>query len=138
MLLPQKLLIEVIILFIILLKNGIDLTNTSNSSSTSNSTSTSSSSNDIPLTRIYKTLHNGLNPSSSTKTSKNPDDVDAPESLSIEDRMGNIVQMRIDSCKNLPLDHPLQPAYLKPLQVVMSDEKVESESPKVTSNIPES
>jgi len=52
--------------------------------------------------------------------------------------MGNTVQMRIDSCKNLPLDHPLQPAYLKPLQVVLSDEKVESESPKVTSDIPES
>jgi len=52
--------------------------------------------------------------------------------------MSNLGQMRVDSCKNLPVDHPLQPAYFKPLQVVMLDEKVESESPKVASDNPDS
>jgi len=58
--------------------------------------------------------------------------------VTIYDRMSSVVQMRIDSCKNLPIDHPFQPAFLKPLQTILSYEKFESKSTKVASDDPES
>ena len=104
--------------------NVMNLDFTSNSLSTSTSTSL----DEISLTIIYENLEKDLAPSSSTKTTKKPNDIDGSEALSIDERLDYLVQRRIDSCKNLPADHPLQPAFLKPLQTVLLDEKFEGET----------
>ena len=89
------------------------------------STSTSHSSDtidDIPLSKVYKTLEKSLAPSTSTKTQKKPaDDEFVPMYPIVLERIGNMAQMRIDVCQNLPANHPLQPPFIQPLQTISPD-----------------
>jgi len=96
----------------------------SSSSSLSSSSSTSSDPNDIPLSKIYSTLNKDLSPSPSTKTSKKPDyDTFVPMYPSIEERLIGLQQRRIDACIHLPVDHPLQPPMIEPIQSLPADAK---------------
>jgi len=40
---------------------------------------------------------------------------------SVEERLIDMQQWRIDVCKNLPIDHPLQPPMIDPIQFVPAD-----------------
>jgi len=40
---------------------------------------------------------------------------------SVEERLIEMQQRRIDVCKNLPVDHPLQPPMIDPIQFVPAD-----------------
>jgi len=82
---------------------------------------------DIPLSRIYTNLEKDLAPSLSTKTTKKPDDAYTSEPPYIDERIGSLAQRRIDICKNLHINHWLQPPFLKPLQTMHPDEKFEGD-----------
>jgi len=94
----------------------------SSPASLSSSSSTSSDTDDIPLNRVYTNLNKTLSPSSSTKTHKKPiSDTFVPVYPSVEQRLIGLQQRRIDVCKNLPVDHPLQPPVIEPIQFVHAD-----------------
>jgi len=77
---------------------------------------------DVPLNKVYTTLNKSLSPSPSTKTSKNPDyDTFVPMYPFVEERLIYMQQRRIDVCKILPVDHPLQPPMINPIQFVPAD-----------------
>jgi len=77
---------------------------------------------DIPLNKVYITLNKCLSPSPSTKTHKKSDyDTFVPMYPSVEERLHDMQQRRIDACKNLPANHPLQPPMIKPIQFVPAD-----------------
>jgi len=103
-----------------------DIRSTSPSSSSS---TTSSDLDDVPLSKVYTTLNKTLNPSPSTKTNKNPDDTFVPMYPSVEERLISMQQSRIDACKNLPTNHPLQPPVIEPIQFIPA--AVEGESDNV-------
>jgi len=42
---------------------------------------------------------------------------------SVEERLIDLQQRRIDVCKNRPADHPLQPPVIEPIQFVHADAK---------------
>jgi len=118
----------------------------SNPASLSTSSSTSADMDDIPLNRVYTTLNKRLSPSPSTKTHKKPDyDTFVPMYPSIEERLHDMQQRRIDACKNLPVNHPLQPPMIEPIQFVPADAEVavdytgsDSANIKVSSSHPNS
>ena len=90
----------------------------SNSPSSSSST-TSSDPDDIPLSKVNSILNKTLPPSPSTKTTKKPDHhTFVPMYPSVQERIMYMQQMRIDACKNLPSDHPLQPPMIDPIQSI--------------------
>jgi len=90
--------------------------------SLSSSSSTSSDMDDVPLHKVYTTLNKSLSPSSSTKTSKKPDyDTFVPMYPYVEERLIDMQQRRIYVWKNLPVDHPLQPPMIDPIQFVPAD-----------------
>jgi len=92
------------------------------SNSLSSSSSTSSDMDDVSLNKVYITLNKALPPSPSTKTSKKPDyDTFVPMYPSIEERLIDMQQRRIDVCKNLPASHPLQPPMIEPIQSIPAD-----------------
>jgi len=94
----------------------------SSPASLSSSSSISSDMDDIPLNRAYNNLNKRLSPSPSTKTSKKPDyDTFVPMYPSVEERLIDMQQRRIDVCKNLPTDHPLQPPMIDLIQFVPAD-----------------
>ena len=77
---------------------------------------------DIPLNRVYENLNKRLSPSPSTKTQKKPDsDAFVPMYPSIEERIHDMQQRRINACVKLPADHPLQPPMIEPIQFVPAD-----------------
>jgi len=77
---------------------------------------------DIPLNKVYTTLNKSLSPSPSTKASKKPDyDTFVPMYPSVEERLHEMQQRRIDACKNLPANHPLQPPMIEPIQSIPAD-----------------
>jgi len=90
--------------------------------SLSTSSSTSSDMDDIPLNKVYENLNKRLSPSSSTKTQKKPDsDTFVPMYPSVEERIHDMQQRRINACVRLPSDHPLQPPMIEPIQFVSAD-----------------
>jgi len=92
----------------------------SNSPSSSSST-TSSDEDDIPLSKVYSTINKTISPSPSTKTTQNPDNTFVPMYPSVEERLIGMQQRRIDACKHLPTDHPLQPPVIEPIQFIPAD-----------------
>jgi len=46
---------------------------------------------------------------------------------SIQERIGDLAQMRMDICSKLPAEHPFQPPYIQPLQTIPADAEVERE-----------
>jgi len=105
----------------------------------STSTSTSNSSDtidDIPLSKVYEKLHKSLASSPSTKHQKKlVDDVFEPMYPNVLERIGEMAQRRTDVCQNLLVNHPLQPTFIQPLQIILADE---SEQTGPASDIPES
>jgi len=90
--------------------------------SLSTSSSTSSDMDDNPLNRVYENLNKRLSPSSSTKTQEKPDsDTFVPMYPSVEERIHDMQQRRINACVRLPTDHPLQPPMIEPIQFVPAD-----------------
>jgi len=94
----------------------------SSSSSLSSSSSTSSDPDDIPLSKIYYTLNKDLSPSPSFKTSKKLDyDTFVPMYPSVEERLIGFQQRKVDACIHLPVNHPLQPPMIEPIQSLPAD-----------------
>jgi len=90
----------------------------SSSSSSEPSSSSSTNSDDIPLSRAVPSLRNKT-PSPSTKLHKEP----ATDSFilvyeSVEAITIALQQMKIDKCKNLPENHPLQPPVIEAIQSI--------------------
>jgi len=78
--------------------------------------------NDISLNQVYTTLNKALSSSPSTKTSKKPDyDTFVPMYPSVEERLIDMQQRRIDACKNLHANHPLQPPMSEPIPSIHVD-----------------
>jgi len=46
---------------------------------------------------------------------------------SVEERLISMQQRRIDACKHLPADHPLQPPVIEPIQFIPAAAKGESD-----------
>jgi len=77
---------------------------------------------DVPLNRVYTTLNKDLSPSPFTKSHKKPDyDTFVFMYPSFEERLHDMQQRRINACKNLPANHPLQPPMIEPIQFVPAD-----------------
>jgi len=77
---------------------------------------------DIPLNRVYSTVNKRLSPSSSTKPQKKPDnDTFFPMYPSVEERIRDMQQRRINAYARLPADHPLQPPMIEPIQFLPVD-----------------
>jgi len=77
---------------------------------------------DIPLNGVYANLNKRLSPLSSTKPQKKPDnDTFVPMYPSVEERIQDMQQRKINACVRLPVDHPLQPPMIEPLQFVPAD-----------------
>jgi len=107
---------------IITVEYGSSSESRSSSASLSSSSSTLSDIIDVPLNRVYTNLYKTLSPSPSTKTHKKPtSDTFVPMYPSIEERLIGLQQRRIDACKNLPADHPLQPPVIEPIQSIPAD-----------------
>jgi len=87
----------------------------SNSPSSLSSTS-SSDEDDIPLSKVYSTITK--TPSTSTTTTQKLDDTFVPMYPSVEERLIDMQQRRIDACKHLPADHPLQPPVIEAIQSI--------------------
>jgi len=117
--------------------NVIEIKSSSTSTSHSTSVSTSSDIDNIPLNRVYATLHKSLSPSSSTKQKKKPDDEFVPVYPQVLQSIGEMSQMRINVCARLPADHPFQPPFIQPLQSIPADAKVTNEQAVPEPNIPE-
>jgi len=106
------------------LNSNIDIVELGSSSNTqTDSTSSSSSSSilssydedDVPLSKMYSSINKT---SSKTKTSQKPDDIFEPMYPSVQERMIDMQQRRIDACKYLPADHPLQPLVIEAIQFI--------------------
>jgi len=79
------------------------------------------------LRKAYSYLNKTLSPSTSTKTNKKPDDTFVPMYPSVEERLISMQQRRIDACKHLPADHPLQPPVIEPIQFIPTAAEGESD-----------
>jgi hypothetical protein len=93
-------------------------------SDTFSSSSTSSDYDDVPLGKIYTTIHKSLPPS--TKLHKKPVDNTPYEPMnpSVDDRIYDMAQMRFKVCERLPPNHPFQPPMIEPLSFVPADADV--------------
>ena len=85
------------------------------SSSSSSSILSSSNEDDVPLSKMYSSINKTP---SKTKTSQKLDDTFEPMHPSVQERMIDIQQRRIDAYKYLPADHPLQPPVIEAIQVI--------------------
>jgi len=105
--------------------NIVNIESSTTSDSRSTSSLTSLDMDDIPLNKVYENLNKCLSPSSSTKPHKKPDnDTFVPMYPSVEERIHDMQQRRINACVRLPADHPLLPPMIKPLQFVPADAEV--------------
>jgi len=87
-----------------------------NSPSSSSSSISSSDEDDVPLRKVYSSINK--TPSTSTKTTQKLDNTFEPMYPSVEERMIHMKQRRIDACKYLPADHPLQPPAIEAIQFI--------------------
>jgi len=117
---------------------AISETDASASLSYSTSTSNSSDLDDVPLNKIYTTINKSLSPS--TKLKKKPsDETFEPMYPSVLERIGEMSQIRVDVCTRLPVDHPLQPPMIEPIQSLPADaEGVDEPIGSESANISES
>jgi len=79
------------------------------------------------LSKSYSSLNKTLSPSTSTKTTQKSDDTFVPMYPSVEERLISMQQRRIDACKYLPIDHPLQPPVIEPIQFIPAVAEGESD-----------
>ncbi|XP_024641752.1 uncharacterized protein DDB_G0284459-like [Medicago truncatula] len=99
-------------------------------SSPSSSSSSSTDSDDITLSQRYK---KPLPKSKTTKTSNQPQKSSFGPS-NIDERTISLSERRIEVCKKLPADHPLQPPVIQALNVIYPEQ---SSSQTPSSDIPE-
>ena len=95
----------------------VESDSTPSSSSHSISSSLSFDLDDVPLGQIYSTIHKGLSPT--TKLHKEPSQT-TPFKLmipSVDGWICNLSKMRNRVCEKLPLNHPLQPQIIPPLNM---------------------
>jgi hypothetical protein len=106
----------------------VESDSTQSTSSQSTSSSSSTDVDDLPIGLVYPTIRKGLSTSTETcKTSSQniPFELMIP---SVNERKGNMSEMRNKVCEKLPLNHPLQLKIIHPLNIVPPDENVESSS----------
>jgi hypothetical protein len=110
--------------------NVIEVESDSTQSTSSQSTSSSSSIDldDIPIGLVYQTTKKGH--SSTTQLHKKPSHNIPFEPMipSVNERICNMSEMRNKVCERLPLNHPLQPQIIPPLNMVPPEVNVESSS----------
>jgi hypothetical protein len=89
--------------------------------SSSSSSSSSSDSDDIPIGQRYPKLTKSQ--STTTKTCKKPSQAIPFEPIAplIYEKIGEMYERRYQVCERLPLDHPLQPQIIQPLNMVVPD-----------------
>jgi len=87
------------------------------------------------LSKDYSSLNKTLSPSTSTKTTQKSDDTFVPMYPYVEERLISMQQRRIDACKHLPADHPLQPPIIESIQFIPA--AVENESDHVGTDLAE-
>jgi len=104
---------------------GSSSSNTKSNSPSSSSSTTSS--DDMLLSKAYSSLNKTLSPSTSTKTTQKTDDNFVHMYPSVEERLIGMQQRRIDACKHLPADHPLQPPKIDPVQFILAAAEGESD-----------
>jgi len=90
-------------------------TKTNSPSSSSSSSISSSDEDDVPLSKMYSSINKTP---SKTKTSQKPDDIFEPMYPSVQERIIDMQQRRINVCKYLPVDHPLQPLVIEAIQFI--------------------
>ena len=100
---------------IVELGSSSDTQTNSPSSSSSSSIVSSSNEDDVPLSKKYSSINKTPY---KTKTSQKPDDIFEPMYPSVQERMIEMQQKRIDACKYLPADHPLQPPVIEAIHVI--------------------
>jgi len=71
---------------------------------------------DVPLNKLYKNIS-----PSTKKKQRASDEPYEPWYPSVLDRISVLSQMRVDLCEKLPVDHPLQPPVVEPLNVAPAD-----------------
>jgi len=106
---------------IVIIESSTSSETRSSPASLSSSLSTSSDTDDIPLSRVYTNLNKALSPSPSSTHKKPISDTFVPMHPSVEARLQDMQQRRINACKNLPADHPLQPPMIEPIQSIPAD-----------------
>jgi len=96
--------------------NSANLIEIESGSETSISSPDSSDIDDVPLNKLYK----NISPSSKPIQKANTKSFE-PKYPAILKSLGEMSQIRIDICKKLPIDHPLQLPMVKPLNVAPAD-----------------
>jgi hypothetical protein len=96
-------------------------------SSQSTSSSSSLDFDDIPIGQVYSTTHKGLSPS--TKLHKKPTKSIPFEPMipNVDEKIGDMSEMRNKVCERLPPNHPFQPPMIKPLNFIHVDAEVVGE-----------
>jgi len=89
---------------------------TSTSTSSPTHTSDSSDLDDVTLSLLYK----NISPSSKPKQKANIEPFESKYPTVLKS-IGEMSQKRIDICSKLPIDHPLQPPMVEPLNVAPAD-----------------
>jgi hypothetical protein len=91
------------------------------------------------LIRVYENLQKSLAPSPSAKhQEKRVVDEFVPVYPSIQERIGEMAQMRMDVCSRLPANHPFQSPFIQPLQTIPANAEFEREQAVHESDIPAS
>jgi len=96
--------------------NSANLIEIESGSETSISSPDSSDIDDVPLNKLYK----NITPSSKPIQKANTKSFESKYPAVLKS-IGEMSQMRIDICNKLPIDHPLQPPMLEPLNVAPTD-----------------
>jgi hypothetical protein len=111
----------------------VESDSTQSTSSQSTSSSSSSDDDDILIGLVYPTTKKSL--SSSTKLHKKPSQNIPFEPMipSVNERIGNMSEMRNKVCERLPFNHPLQPPMIQPLNMVPAEVNV-SQPPSTNQN----
>ncbi|RHN60232.1 hypothetical protein MtrunA17_Chr4g0023391 [Medicago truncatula] len=106
----------------------VELDSTPSISSDSSSSSSFLNLDDIPLGELYPTINKS--PSTASKIHKKLNvnySTFEPMIPTLDERIGNLAQRRIDVCERLPLDHPFQPSNIQPLNVIQPETNTESQ-----------
>lgn len=137
MLAIQKLLVQKlqkVILILHSLKNVIIIESDSTPSMSSQSTSSYSSYlGDVPLSRIFSTINEGLSPSTKHHTKHVTNTNFEPMNPSVYERIANLSELKIKVCERLPHNHPLQPPMIQPIKSIYADVNIDSSSSQPTS-----
>jgi len=109
--------------------NSVNIIEVESGSETSISSPDSSDIDDVPLNLLYK----NISPSTKQQQQVNAKPFE-PVYPAVLKSIGEMSQKRIDICNKLPIDHPLQPPMVEPLNVALADEPAGSASATIATS----